>query len=132
MEISRGRSQIPTVHEVTEGCCAQGMVYPTTRVKPLTDWYAENRIGFVDSLAEKLANEKPAVIGSRWALKPAVLQHVGTKSSKGDNWGSDKPGEMSAAQKIWNFEFERNNPAKLAAEHRLADMLRRVQPSAGV
>jgi hypothetical protein len=113
--------RLPGVYEMPKGgCCAQGVVYPTTKIEMLTDWYTENKIGFIDSLAEKLADEHPEKTGARWALRPTVLQHVGGKSSKGDNWGSDKPGEMSEAQRIWNFEFEKNNAAKLAKEHRVA------------
>jgi hypothetical protein len=44
-------------------------------------WYEEQRIGFVDTLAEKLGDEKPNEMGVRWALTPSVVQHVGRKSS---------------------------------------------------
>jgi hypothetical protein len=106
------------VHEMPQGgCCAQGIILPATKIPMLGAWYDEQHIGFVDSLAERLANEQPEKAGMRWALSPAVIQHVGSKSSKGDNWGSDKPGEMSEAEKLWNFAYELNDPFVLRAEH---------------
>lgn len=114
-------SMLPMSHGTHEmpkhGCCAQGIVYPKTKIPMLTKWYEENRIGFVDTLAERLADERGDETGARWAITPSVLQHVGSKSSKGDNWGSDKPGEMSEAEKLWNFEFELNDAKKLRKEH---------------
>jgi hypothetical protein len=50
---------------------------------------------------------------------------VGGKSSKGDNWGSDKPGQMSEAEKLWNFEYELNDAERLAQEH--ADYQRKIK-----
>lgn len=99
------------------GCCAQGIVYPASKIPLLADFYEQERIGFVDSLAEKLAGERADEAGMRWAMVPAVLQHVGSNSSKGDNWGSDKPGKMSEAEKLWNFAFELSDPVELAREH---------------
>lgn len=52
-----------------------------TRVCRLTQWYEEHRIGFVDTLAEELGDERPDEMGMRWALTPSVVQHVGGKSS---------------------------------------------------
>jgi hypothetical protein len=114
-------SMLPMSHGTHEmpkhGCCAQGIIYPKTKIPMLTKWYEENRIGFVDTLAEKLADTRGDETGTRWAITPSVLQHFGSKSSKGDNWGSDKPGEMSEAEKLWNFEFELNDAKKLRKEH---------------
>lgn len=110
--MSHGTNEIPP-----HACCAQGIVYPKTKIPMLTKWYEENRIGFVDSLAEKLADERGNETGARWGIAPSVLQHVGSKSSKGDNWGHDKPGKMSEAEKLWNFEFELNDAEKLREEH---------------
>ncbi len=118
---SGANSMLPMSHGTHEmpkhGCCAQGIIYPKTKIPMLTKWYEENRIGFVDTLAERLADERGDETGARWAITPSVLQHVGAKSSKGDNWGSDKPGEMSEAEKLWNFEFELNDAKKLRKEH---------------
>ena len=47
----------------------------------LIKWYEDQRIGFVDTLAEKLGDERPNETGVRWALTPSVFQHVGGKSS---------------------------------------------------
>ncbi|TLS21642.1 uncharacterized protein PpBr36_09560 [Pyricularia pennisetigena] len=101
-------------------CCAQATIFPNRMVEPLTSWYREKRIGFVDELAEKVAVEKPDVFGPRFYVKPALVQHVGSKSSKGDNWGSDKPGQMAEAERVWNFGFEAWNQKSLRADHRRA------------
>ncbi|KAH9436508.1 hypothetical protein MCOR27_010146 [Pyricularia oryzae] len=108
-------------------CCAQATIFPNRMVEPLTDWYRERRIGFVDELAEKVANEKPDVFGPRFYVKPALVQHVGSKSSKGDNWGSDKPGQMAEAERVWNFGFEAWSQKRLAEDHKNA-----VAASAGL
>lgn len=47
----------------------------------LTKWYEENRIGFVDTLAERLGDERPDEAGLRWAITPSVVQHIGWRSS---------------------------------------------------
>ncbi|KAJ2895644.1 hypothetical protein MKZ38_006283 [Zalerion maritima] len=95
------------------GCCAQGIVYPASKIEPLTGWYEKNRIGFVDTLAERLADEKPDGfdIGTRWGINPVLLQHVGGKSSKGDGWAADQ---------LWNFKFEDYDPEVLRWEHESA------------
>jgi hypothetical protein len=100
------------------GCCFQGILWPHDKVEPVTEFYTKERIGFVDSLAERLVNG--GGLGHQWALVPTAVQHIGGKSSKGDNWGSDKPGKMSEAQRLWNFSFEWNKADKLAEEHRQA------------
>lgn len=51
----------------------------------LVQWYEEQRIGFVDTLAEKLGDERPLETGARWALTPSVVQHIGGKSSMLDS-----------------------------------------------
>jgi hypothetical protein len=110
------------------GCCAQGMIYPATKIPMLADFYEKEQIGFVDTLAEKLADHQEEYgldAGMRWAVAPSILQHVGGKSSKGDNWGSDKPGQMSEAEKLWNFAYELNDAERLAQEH--ADYQRKIK-----
>lgn len=96
-----GRNSIwpltPGIHEMNRfGCCSQGYVYPRDIVAPLlqktnleTDW-------LVDMMVEDIANEEGWV---RWATTPALLQHIGTTSSKG--WGFD-----NTALHLWNFGFE--------------------------
>lgn len=93
----------------------------------LTRHYEKEGIGFVDTLAEKLADERPLETGPRWALTPSPMQHIGGQSSKGDNWGSDKPGEMSEAQKLWNFAYELNDPVQLKREHEQQAMMLRAR-----
>jgi hypothetical protein len=96
-----GRNSIwpltPGLHEMNKfGCCSQGYIYPREIVQPLlqstdldTDW-------LVDMMVEDIANEKGWI---RWAQTPALLQHIGSTSSKG--YGFD-----DTAKHLWNFGFE--------------------------
>jgi hypothetical protein len=99
------------------GCCAQGLVYPRNKAHDLIAWYETSRIGFADMLTEQYANDHRE---QRWALTPSVLQHIGTKSSKSDDFGSDAKHSRSVAQNIWNFAFELNDPKALRKEHEMA------------
>ena len=92
------------------GCCAQGITYPNSKVAPLTAWFEKNRVGFVDTLAERLADEKPDGydVGGRWAVSPSLMQHVGAESTKGD--------ELLAGT-LWNFEFETYKKEQLRKAH---------------
>jgi hypothetical protein len=96
------------------GCCSQSLVFPQSKVPQLLNWYAEKKIGFVDTLTEELADQENEL---RWALTPSPMQHIGEKSSKSDDF--DQPNELSVAAKLWNFAFELNDPATLRKEHQL-------------
>jgi len=113
---------LPTgVHEMSKyGCCAQAIVYPRTKVTMLASWYEQKRIGFVDTLAEELADEKPEIAGVRWALTPSVAQHIGGRSSKGDAQWDGKVKYIdgkTTGETLFNFAFELNDPAHLREEH---------------
>lgn len=96
-----GRNSIwplsPGIHEMNKnGCCSQGYVYPRSivplllkRADLVTDW-------LVDMMVEKISDQEGWV---RWATTPALLQHIGTTSSKG--YGFDE-----SASTLWNFGFE--------------------------
>jgi hypothetical protein len=99
------------------GCCAQGLVYPRDKARKLIAWFETTRIGFADMLTEQYANEHSE---QRWALTPSVLQHIGAKSSKTDDFGPGAKHSKSVAQNIWNFEFELNDVKALREEHELA------------
>ncbi|KAF2164248.1 hypothetical protein M409DRAFT_56935 [Zasmidium cellare ATCC 36951] len=101
------------------GCCAQGLVYPRHKATNLIDWYTSSRVGFADMLTEQYADEHEE---QRWALTPSVLQHVGGKSSKPNDFGHGAKYSMSVAGTIWNFAFELNKVKELLEEHRLAAM----------
>ncbi|KAL2065733.1 hypothetical protein VTL71DRAFT_3403 [Oculimacula yallundae] len=105
------------------GCCAQAIVYPRNRVSMLAKWYGDQRIGFVDTLAEQLGDEKPTEMGGRWALTPSVVQHIGGRSSKGDAQWDGKvtyfDGNKTMGETLWNFAFELNDPDALRHEHAL-------------
>ncbi|KAK5118248.1 hypothetical protein LTR85_008228 [Meristemomyces frigidus] len=96
------------------GCCAQGLVFPRHKALRLIDWYEQSHVGFVDMLTEDYADDH---VELRWALTPSVLQHIGRKSSKGDDFGGDAKHSMSVAEKLWNFAFELNDAAELRKEH---------------
>lgn len=78
------------------GCCSQALVFPRTIIPLIlsssdltTDW-------LVDMMIEKIADKEKL---DRWALVPALFQHIGTTSSKG--YGFD-----DNAKELWNFRFE--------------------------
>jgi hypothetical protein len=80
----------------------------------MISWYEEKKVGFVDMLTEEYANRFG---GGRWAVTPSVIQHVGGKSSKGDDLGSNAKYDRTVAEKIWNFRFERFDAEALKKEH---------------
>ncbi len=96
------------------GCCSQGLVFPQTKAVDLIQWYETKKVGFVDVLTEEYADKNHE---TRWALTPSVLQHVGRKSSKGDDFGKNAKYHMSVAEKLWNFAFERLDATILREEH---------------
>ncbi|MCJ1462813.1 hypothetical protein MMC07_001416 [Pseudocyphellaria aurata] len=96
------------------GCCSQGLVFPRDKVPGLIEWYETKKTGFIDMLTEEYADQHGEL---RWALTPSVIQHIGRKSSKGDDFGAGSKYHMSVAEKLWNFAFERNIPSDLRKEH---------------
>lgn len=108
-----GNSQ-GVVYMPKNGCCSQALAWPAEKVETLARWFEMQQVGFVDVLAERLADEKPegfGDVGGRWAISPSVMQHVGGQSSKGDGWPADM---------LWNFEYEFFDAEKLKAEHDIA------------
>lgn len=96
------------------GCCSQGLVFSHNKALDLIEWYETKKVGFVDMLTEEYADIHDK---TRWALTPSVLQHVGRKSSKGDDFGKNAKYHMSVAEKIWNFGFEKMDAKRLREEH---------------
>lgn len=96
------------------GCCSQGLVFPRDKVLDLIDWYEIKKIGFVDMLTEEYADQHDEL---RWALTPSVIQHIGRKSSKGDDFGAASKYHLAVAEKLWNFAFEQNSATDLREEH---------------
>lgn len=96
------------------GCCSQGFVFPREKAMTLVKWFEEKKVGFVDVLTEEYADQHGEL---RWAIMPSVIQHVGRKSSKVDDYGPESKHGLSVAEKIWNFRFERYNPLQLKKEH---------------
>ncbi|KAL8662819.1 MAG: hypothetical protein Q9202_004421 [Teloschistes flavicans] len=97
------RPMAPGVHEMPNfGCCAQGFVFPAAVAPRVVSKLKEKELGFVDMIIEEWANEEDL---KRFAVIPSVLQHIGSHSSKGDDFGPTQP--MSVAETIFNFGFER-------------------------
>lgn len=86
----------------------------------------------MDMLTEEMADQGHEL---RWALTPGVMQHIGGRSSKGDDFGEGGgkekereeggavegkgkgKGQMSVAEKLWSFGFEKNEAGALRREH---------------
>ncbi|KAK3615876.1 hypothetical protein LTR56_026333, partial [Elasticomyces elasticus] len=100
------------------GCCSQAMVYPRPKALELMNWYQKNKVGFVDQLTEEYADEQAQL---RLAMNPVVFQHVGSKSSKSDDFGQGSPNTRTLAQMVWNIAFEWYRADNLREEHRLAE-----------
>lgn len=96
------------------GCCSQGLVFPRSKAQNIANFFDFRKIGYVDMLIEEYADEHSEF---RWALTPPVLQHIGRKSSKGDDFGEASKNDMPVAAKLWNFQYELNDPEELRREH---------------
>ena len=84
------------------GCCSQGFIFPQAIVPEIierTD-QAMNEDLYIDMLLERYA-EKASL--PRFAQIPSLLQHVGSKSSKGGGYDEH-------AGEIFNFGFEQKPP----------------------
>jgi len=98
----------PGVHEMNKnGCCSQGYVYPRDIIALLllktdlmTDW-------LVDMMVEAISDKEGWL---RWATTPALLQHIGSTSSKG--YGFDQ-----TAGHLWNFGFELHQKSHLGRSY---------------
>ncbi|CAI4213499.1 unnamed protein product [Parascedosporium putredinis] len=73
--------RVPTARK-RGGCCFQGILWPHKNIEPLANFYTEKRIGFVDSLAWDLVSTSEQPLGDEWTVLPAIMQHIGGKSSK--------------------------------------------------
>ena len=79
------------------------------------EWYdSTHPYGYGDVLIEEYANKRGE---KRFALTPSVIQHIGSKSSKEDDFGAAAKHNRNVAQKLWNFEYERYDAAELRKEH---------------
>lgn len=84
------------------GCCSQGFIFPR-EIVPLVIERARKAMYedlYVDMLLERFADAQRL---ARFAQFPSLLQHIGSKSSKG--FGYD-----GSAEQIFNFEFETFRP----------------------
>ena len=94
----------PGVHEMPNfGCCGQGFVFSRRTASSVVQHLREKKVGFVDMLLEEWANEAGL---ARWVVVPSLLQHIGSISSKGDDFSGNAKHDRSVAEKIWNFGFE--------------------------
>ena len=84
------------------GCCSQGFIFPQAIVPEIierTDQAMDEDL-YIDMLLERHA-EKAGLL--RFAQVPSLLQHVGSKSSKGGGYDEH-------AGEIFNFAFEEKPP----------------------
>ncbi|KAL8806419.1 MAG: hypothetical protein Q9182_001334 [Xanthomendoza sp. 2 TL-2023] len=96
----------PGVHEMPNyGCCAQGLVFSPAAAARAVDQLKETELGFVDMILEAWADAENL---ARFAVVPSLLQHVGGRSSKGDDFGvAAAAGRgMAVAERIFSFGFE--------------------------
>jgi hypothetical protein len=84
------------------GCCSQALVFPRRVIPDLITFYRDEGIGFVDVLTEVFADKHDL---RRWAFVPSAFQHIGMRSSKGDDYRGSR-WNRSVAANIWNFDFE--------------------------
>ena len=107
----------PGVYEMPKfGCCGQGFVFSQRTAPLVAQHLREKKVGFVDMLLEQWANEMDL---ARWVVVPSLLQHIGSTSSKGDDFGGSAKHHRSVAEKIWNFDFELYGSGDLWKGHRL-------------
>jgi hypothetical protein len=105
------------VHDMPKfGCCSQGLIFPHSRIPDLIEWYDAKHAGYVDMLTEEYADQNHEL---RWSVTPTLLQHVGSQSSKTNDFTSNPKYHRSVAERIWNFAFEKNDPNVLRAEHQV-------------
>lgn len=93
----------PGIHKMPKyGCCSQGFIFPSEIVPRVIEraHQAFDEDLYVDMMLEKWADAEGL---TRYALVPSLLQHIGTKSSKG--WGYNE-----GAKTTWNFGFEQHVP----------------------
>ncbi|KAF7918182.1 uncharacterized protein EAE98_009794 [Botrytis deweyae] len=77
------------------GCCTQAMVFPREQVDGLRSYLTGRGSGQTDLMIEDYAENEGM---ERLALGKQVVQHVGVKSSRGDN--------QINAMSTWAFHFE--------------------------
>lgn len=91
----------PGVHKMPNfGCCSQGFIFPREIVPRVIDraHQAIDEDYYIDMMLERWADTESL---TRFVLIPSLLQHIGSKSSKG--WGFDE-----GAVSTWNFGFEKH------------------------
>lgn len=93
----------PGVHHMPQfGCCGQGFVFPHSMAPKIISRLAQKRLGFVDEMIDEFAKEADL---SKLMVMPSLLQHIGTKTSKEDDFGNTKT-RNTVSEKIWSFGFE--------------------------
>lgn len=87
------------------GCCSQALLFPRSSVPLLLDYFHKRKSGLRDVLIETYANRNGL---TRLALTPSVFQHIGSRSSKWKDAGSDAVDEhgLIVTDRIWNYHFE--------------------------
>lgn len=95
----------PGVHRMDNfGCCSQGFIFARQTIPLVIDRIKHHSMDYIDMLMEAVADGEGL---ARWVVVPSLLQHIGGKSSKGDEIAD------SRAKMIWNFGFEMYNAVQL-------------------
>ncbi|KAL2786324.1 hypothetical protein BJX66DRAFT_312947 [Aspergillus keveii] len=87
----------PGVHEMNKyGCCSQGLVFPREIIPRFLEHTDLTTPWLADMMVEDIAD---AQNWPRFAVVPPLLQHIGSMSSKGEEFDG-------SAGRIWSFRFE--------------------------
>jgi hypothetical protein len=87
----------PGVHQMNKyGCCSQGLVFPREIIPRFLEHTDLTTPWLADMMVEDIANAQD---WPRFAVVPPLLQHVGSTSSKGEEFDG-------SAGRIWSFRFE--------------------------
>ena len=93
----------PGVHKLPNfGCCGQALVFSPSMAPKIVSRLAQKRVGFVDEILDEFAREADL---NKLVIIPSLLQHIGSKTSKADDFGNTKT-RKTVSEKIWNFGFE--------------------------
>nr|POF04077.1 hypothetical protein CFP56_21832 [Quercus suber] len=107
----------PGVHKMNKyACCSQTLTFPRDQIPALIEYFKYIKIGHRDSLAEQYADANHL---ERFAVTPALFQHIGSRTSKFTGVNQIQTFGRNAAQNEWNFDFEKYDAALLRRQHSL-------------
>lgn len=110
----------PGAHRMDKyGCCSQAMVIPQVVAPAIVNALLHDTPKeYADQTLEWFSETNGY---TRWAMHPALVQHIGTKSSKGVAVDEDR------SWHVWNYAFEWYDNAKVQKEGERAECKYRPQ-----